>query len=543
MKSVAVIGIFMLLCFGFCVSPCAAQGSLAGDWIGGIDFGNSWQPINLHFKTDQQGITGTLDLPQQGRNGLPLNRVVLESSHVRIEWQGRSGLAIYEGELRDGGIMGNFRQGETKATFILAHETRIDPKIYDRYAGSYKLKSDRFIDIGPDDESDGRLRFLDSKTGRFGVLYPTSDSDFFSGPSFSIPLPVDIRIKFIRNERGEATGLSWQQGNSGALAARKVNPYRKKEVTLRNGNAVLTGTLVLPLKKGPHPAIVLVSPGYSLDRQNGVYPYFFVRQGLAFFALDKRTVDGKSVDYLHSSFEERAEDVLAGVRLLKARKDIKPNQIGLWGSSLSSWIAPLAATLSPDIAFLILKVPSALPVSENILYEIESDMREAEFSDSDIAKARALRKLVSTTILTNTGWVKAKAEVEKSKAEKWFGYARVGWFLSMKVPPDRATLDGLQGPLRYDPFPVLERVTCPVLVINGELDKSVDTKVSVPIMKKALQKARNKQYTIIVLPKANHGLAESVTGYGSEAARNKKYVIEYWNTMAAWLRRHVDARN
>jgi hypothetical protein len=52
MKRVAVIGIFLLLCFGFWVLPCAAQQPLAGDWTGGIDFGNSWQPISLHFKVD-----------------------------------------------------------------------------------------------------------------------------------------------------------------------------------------------------------------------------------------------------------------------------------------------------------------------------------------------------------------------------------------------------------------------------------------------------------------------------------------------------------
>lgn len=148
MKRLAMIGIFMLLCFGFRVLPCGAQQSLNGDWIGGIDFGNSWQSINLHFKTDQQGITGTLDLPQQGRNGLPLNRVVLESSHVRIEWQGKSGLAIYEGELKDGGIVGKFQQGETRATFQLAHVAKVDPKIYDQYVGSYKLGHDKFVDIG-----------------------------------------------------------------------------------------------------------------------------------------------------------------------------------------------------------------------------------------------------------------------------------------------------------------------------------------------------------------------------------------------------------
>ncbi len=121
MKRLAMIGMFALLGFGFHVLPCAAQESLDGDWIGGIDFGKSWQSINLHFKADKEGMAGTLDLPQQGRNGLPLNRVVLESSRVRIEWQGRSGLAIYEGQLKGGEIVGNFAQGTTRATFQLAH--------------------------------------------------------------------------------------------------------------------------------------------------------------------------------------------------------------------------------------------------------------------------------------------------------------------------------------------------------------------------------------------------------------------------------------
>ncbi|MGI9068579.1 MAG: alpha/beta hydrolase family protein [Pyrinomonadaceae bacterium] len=452
-------------------------------------------------------------------------------------------MAIYDGEFREGGIIGNFQQGETKATFLLAHVARVDPKIYDRHAGSYKLGRDRFLDIGPDDDSEGRPRFLDSKTNRIGVLYPTSESTFFSGPSLGIPLPVDVQVTFLKNSRGETTGLKWREAGSPIISAKKVNPYKKEVVTFTNGDVILTGTLIQPATKGPHPAIVLVSPGYSLYLKNGPYPYFFVRQGLAFLSLDERRVGGKSADYLHSSFEERARDVLAGVSLLKARKEINPAQIGLWGSSLSSWVAPLAAILSPDVAFLILKVPSALPVTENILYEVESDLREENFSEEDIAKAIALRRLLNTTILTNTGWDTTKAEIEKSRNEKWFAYARVGWVLPMNVPPDSATLKGLRDPISYDPVPVLERVTCPVLVINGELDKSVNTKVSVPVMRAALQKAGNKDFTIVVLPRANHGLAEAKTGYGSEAARVKRYVPGYWDGMAAWLRKHVDLRN
>lgn len=538
MKRLAMIGMLALLGFGFHVLPCAAQHPLAGDWIGGIDFGNSWQPINLHFKADKEGMTGTLDLPQQGRNGLPLNRVVLESSHVRIEWQGRSGLAIYEGELKDGAIFGSFQQGTTRATFQLAHVAKIDPKIYDQYVGSYKLGHDRFVDIGTYD----LLTFSDSKTGRTGSLYPLSETTFFSGSSVELPLPVDLRVSFVKNNRGEVTSLLWSEKGARAISAQRLS-HKLETVTFRNGDTTLTGTLILPTSQGPHPAIVKVDPGYSLYPNFGFFPYFFVRQGIAFLALTQRSVNGKPAGYAHSSFEERARDALAGVALLKGRQDISPKQIGLHGSSLSSWVVPLAATLSPDVAFIILRVGSALPVPENILYEIESDLRQENFSEDDIAQAKALRRLLNTTILTNTGWDTLRTALEKSKNEKWFGYARVGWMLSLKTPPDSPSWKELQDPISYDPVPVLQKVTVPVLAFNAELDKAVNTKVSVPIMEQALRKAGNKDFTIIVLPQASHDLLEAKTGYNSEYPYLKRHAPGYWETMTAWLRKHVNAKN
>ena len=528
----------VIMLFGYvCVPPCKAQHALDGDWIGGIDFGNTWQPINLHFKTEKDSLTGTLDLPEQGRNGLPLDRVVLESSRVRIEWQGRSGLAIYDGQLKDGAILGNFQQGEIKATFQVAHVAKVQEGIYEQYVGSYKLGADRFVDIGRYD----LLKFSDTKTGRTGSLYPLSETSFFSGASVEIPLPVGLRVTFVKNKQGAVDSLIWSEAGAPAIRGTKLS-HRQETVTFRNGDMTITGTLILPPTKGPHPAIVKVDPGYSFYPRYGFFPYFFVRQGIAFLTLNERTLDGKAMGYSESSFEVRARDALAGVAMLKERKDINPGQIGLHGSSLSSWVVPLAATLSPDVAFLILRVGSAIPPAENIVYEIENDLRERDFSESDISKAKALRRLLNTTILTNTGWDTLKAEIEKAKNEKWFGYARVGWFSSVAIPPDASALKALQDPISYDPVPVLERVTVPVLAYNGELDKSVNTKESVPIMERALRTKGNKDVTIIILRKASHDLLEAKTGYNSEYPRLRRYVSGYWDTMDTWLTKHVTVK-
>jgi dipeptidyl aminopeptidase/acylaminoacyl peptidase len=61
----------------------------------------------------------------------------------------------------------------------------------------------------------------------------------------------------------------------------------------------------------------MVNPGYSFPRRNAYFPYFFLQQGFAVLTLNGRSVNGKSADYQHSSFEERARDALAGVSFLK----------------------------------------------------------------------------------------------------------------------------------------------------------------------------------------------------------------------------------
>jgi dienelactone hydrolase len=540
MKRMVAVGALTLLFSYFYVPSCAAQSSLEGDWRGGLDFGSSWQSINLHFKPEQQGVVGTIDFPEQGRMGLALNRIAVESSHVHIEWQGESGLAIFDGQLKDGTISGEFRQGESKATFGLVRVANIDPKIYDQYAGSYRLGSERFIYVGVNNANE--LRFADSKTRRIGTLYPSTESTFFLGSTVDIPYPIEGRVAFVRNNRGEVSGLTWNENGTRIISARKL-PHRQEPATFRNAEATLTGTLLLPPTKGPHPAVVIVNPGYSFPRRNSYVPYFFTQQGIAVLTLNGRSVGGKPADYQHSSFEERARDALAGVGFLKGRADINPKRIGLHGASLSSWVVPLASTLSPDVAFIILRVGSAIPTAENILYEIENDLRERNFSEDDIAKAAALRRLANTTILSNTGWDALKAEIEKAKNEKWFGYARVGWMLSLSLPPDAATLKGLQDPISYDPVPILEKVTVPVLAFNAELDRSVNTKVSVPIMERALRKAGNKDFTIVVLPRASHDLMEAETGYNSEWVRLKRQTPGYWDTMAAWLRKRTGVKN
>jgi pimeloyl-ACP methyl ester carboxylesterase len=421
----------------------------------------------------------------------------------------------------------------------------VNPKIYELYAGNYKLADDRFISLGAFSENGNRLTFYDSKTRRVGELYDLSDTDFISGiPRGNDSVePTDLRVTFSRNERGETTGLVWREGDAPAVVAQKVNPHRNEEITFQNGDVTLRGTLTLPATQGRYPAVVFLHGSGAAQRPFGFWPYYLARYGIATLVYDKRGAGASTGDWQTASFEDLADDALAAVELLRKHPNIDPRQIGLWGNSNSGWVVPIAAARSKDVAFIISRVGSALPPHENILYEIENDARQRGFTDQEIKQAVALRKMYHQAIITNTGWEKLKDEVERSRNERWFAAARMGRFLSLQIPPDAATLKGLRNPLVFNPVPFWERVTCPVLALYGEVDMNVPTARSVPTLEAALKRAGNKDYTIRILPNANHGLAEVSAANSSEPPRVRRYASGYMDGIAGWLLKRLNVNS
>jgi dienelactone hydrolase len=121
----------------------------------------------------------------------------------------------------------------------------------------------------------------------------------------------------------------------------------------------------------------------------------------------------------------------------------------------------------------------------------------------------------------------------------------VQWLPHIPPPLDSVTntfLRGLRRQIDFEPASTWENVHCPVLVLLGELDANVPSKVSATIIESGLKKAMNKDYTIKVLPKANHGLFQCETGYSTESPRLKQYVRGYMDGIADWVPKRLAAR-
>jgi pimeloyl-ACP methyl ester carboxylesterase len=334
--------------------------------------------------------------------------------------------------------------------------------------------------------------------------------------------------------------LLWTaRGRTTAQVSQRDTPLREEVVHFEaNGNS-LTGVLVRPTTPGPHPAIVFVNGSGDADRTgHGVFPHLwrhFARQGFACLSWDRPGVGQSSGDFETQSFADRAEETLAAVAWLRSRSDIRKNQVGLWGFSQGAAVAPLAASESADIAFVIEVSGHQLPTWQQDLYRVEAELKADGFSKADIAKALEIARL-RMDLIRGSGPFEELDETQKQlMGRPWFAYVH---------PCDRKRFESGQRTVHFDPGPCWEKVRCPVLAIHGDRDTSTPTEQSVAVVRAGLQKGGNADLTVKVFAKADHRISVSETGGRKEADRRAnaraaeagpEFAPGYLDTMSGWL--------
>jgi dipeptidyl aminopeptidase/acylaminoacyl peptidase len=115
-------------------------------------------------------------------------------------------------------------------------------------------------------------------------------------------------------------------------SAENIQGVRDEPVTFRSADATLLGTLFLPAGGDRHPAVVLFH-GSGPQPRNSFMARWFAEHGVSALTYDKRGVNASSGDFRTVAFTDLVADGLAAVTLLKARGDIDPKRIGVWGLS------------------------------------------------------------------------------------------------------------------------------------------------------------------------------------------------------------------
>ena len=543
-----VITTLTLLFYGLCATTTLGfqQSSLEGDWQGQVKFDGKEVRLDAHFKNENGSLKGAVEYPLReqikfdaGQTGqLELIQIRVDSSQVHFQWQEESKKIVFDGQFKNNTISGSVQQGEKRGTLDLVRPAKIESKLFDEYAGLYEVKPNQVIQLSRP-QGAPVLLYVDFVSGRHGGLLPLSENTFSAGPAYQIPAPTESKIAFDRNKEGEVTGLLWQQNGARAKRARKIK-FRREEVSFQNGDVTLSGTLVLPNAKAPHPAVVRIhgaGPGSRFNFADEYNAY----HGIAVLNYDKRGVGKSTGNWREAGVEDLAGDALAGIKLLRNRNDINPKQIGVVGGSEGGWAASLVAARDKKLAFLVLVAGPALSFVDEVLNEAEDNMRADGLSDKEIKAAldflRFKMNLIRNgEVLTDTGWEKMQAVADKVKNEKWFAYVRPWakgswwwkkWYLMSQ----------------YDPQPFLEKTTIPVLAVYGGADRNAPAPRNVEALEKAMKKAGNKDYIIKVLPKANHFGLEAERGFlfDDELPRLRRFVPGYFDAVK-WILKRVTVR-
>jgi pimeloyl-ACP methyl ester carboxylesterase len=411
----------------------------------------------------------------------------------------------------------------------------LEEKVLREYAGVYQWAPDAFVYLQMWNEFTGENQLVAfDESGDVRTLYPTDHDRFFAGPGAAIPASIESRVEFQRDATGRITSLEWQREGATPRVAWRVEIERHEDVRFSSGGIDLAGTLIRPTTGGRHPAIILVHGSGPLSREY-VLPFarFLIRRGMAVLGYDKRGVGGSTGDWNTASFDDLAGDVVSAYEYLKSRSDVDGSQVGLLGVSQAGWVMPLAAIRAKDIAFLISVSGAGVPAAETTIDQAQNEMTARGMPPQAVEQIVGLMKLQYQFARTGEGW-------DQYAAARGRLAARMG------SPPD--TFPGTPGDpywqfIRrlyfYDPAPTLRQLRVPTLALFGELDNNILAEKNKAAWETALKAGGHPDYTLRILPKANHIQLEAKVGSNAEMASLQRFVPIYFTTIQEWLAKRV----
>lgn len=320
-------------------------------------------------------------------------------------------------------------------------------------------------------------------------------------------------------------------------------PYKTEDVTYRNGDITIAGTLTEPQGSGPFPAILMITGSGPQDRNEelmGHKPFLlladtFTRAGYAVLRTDDRGVGGTGGKLDDATYPDLAEDAAAGIRFLRARPDIDPARVGLFGHSEGGYLAPLVAA-RPDsgVAFAVLMAGPGVPGSD-VLVEQTRLIAAANGTPPDQVDAR-VRDTAELAALLKAGDLDGAKQLAIRQNQALPA--------DQRVPDDQAAAQitpYLAALVGYDPAPALAALRVPVLAFFGGKDLQVPAAQSEQPMRDRL--AADPDATVHVFPGLNHLMQPTETGRPSEYSTIETTVApEVLDYVTGWLRQRVPAK-
>jgi uncharacterized protein len=272
--------------------------------------------------------------------------------------------------------------------------------------------------------------------------------------------------------------------------------------------------------------VLLIAGSGAADRDETIFAHkpFLVladhltRKGIAVLRVDKRGVGQTTGTFRGSGIKDFASDAFAGVQYLKTRPEVDGKKIGLVGHSEGGATASVVAAQTRDVEYIVLLGSMGMSGYDILVLQDGTEARAAGKSDEEIALIRGYSRRFYSIILEETERTAIEERARKlqdslTEAEKKaLGWPNLGGSLSL----DWALNPAAREMLQFDICPILRKVSCPVLALNGSKDSQVPPKENLGGIARELKAGGNRNVTIREMPGLNHLFQTCETGATSE---------------------------
>ena len=542
---------------------------IAGSWAGEIEIPGQKLAITITFDGADGGL---IDIPQQHATGLPLTHVAVTGTHVAFELAPVH--ATFEGDLAHGAIAGTMKQGGMALPFRLAPtaaiqrvtykvppapRTPLTARVGHALLGTWSGTSGGDAQVTVRfEEHDG---LVTGTVANHRLCEPPSPITgltlTFDKLHVENVFPDGVNTYVDGTIAGDAiSGTVFRAGVTEPFVLHRDPPappvpWREVEVAIPSSHGtVLAGTLRLPGPGTAYPVVVTVTGSGPQDRDEcllGIRPFrqlaeTLAKRGIATLRYDDRGTAKSTGDFKTATAADFADDAQAAVAWLRAQSQTA--RIGILGHSEGGLIAPMVAARDPQVDFIVMWAGPGVPLDEVIMKQSH---------DIGLAEGTAASAVARADRISALTWKAFRAAKDQAAFK-----AALTASLTALPPADRAevtdipafvdaSLQQLWTPWfrwynHYDPAKTLAKVTVPVLAINGGMDRQVDAKTNLAVIKRAL--AKNKDVTILELPGLNHIFQHTSTGAVSEYAKNPPLLdAAVLDATADWIALHTRVKS
>jgi len=290
--------------------------------------------------------------------------------------------------------------------------------------------------------------------------------------------------------------------------------YQIEELLIANGKFKIGATLTLPKNSKNFPIVVLASGSGPQNRNcelMGHKPFWVIadnltRNGIAVLRFDDRGTGKSTASFNESNLNDFASDVEACFKFL--RKKYKKNKIGLTGHSEGGIHTLIAATNLKKVDFII-QLASVGTNGREVLVEQQYLIPLKNGQTEELARWNSAMYDSITQLLVQTkqkdfvqevnafverNFDEIPSELKEQLTKKEFAKTFIAFFDNTWA----------RGFMNFNAFDYLQKLTCPILVINGSEDIQVPALKNQEGFRNGFSEKSKISSKVVLFPGLNH---------------------------------------